>query len=289
MNTEWRRTGVLAPDWSVSKVANFAANFAASCAMSFSATFAVFAGTALLAGSAVAAPAALRLSGLPLPVSVTPIAADLRIDQQQFEIAAIRFDCSLQTILRHFEPGALHRTRATGPAPVRVQRLGKEWLISWWHASDLILLKLQSDSVRLDSRFTSGLLVVSRALGAPAAANQARFESVLSISGLIAAQVTPIRMLASREGDVEHLLVIARIASRPASAARLLTEHFTSIGFSRPAFPTVHTDHHQLLHFQKARLQVSAGIHGQGDESMLVIQASKMHGSALQTFQRESK
>lgn len=284
MNIGWRRAGVLATAWSVSNVASFAVIFA----VTFAATFAALAGAALLASSAVAQPVPLRLSGLPWPVSVTPIAADLRIDRQQFEIAAIRFDCSVETILRHFELRELHRSRAAGAAPVRVQRLGKDWLISWWQASDLIVLKLQSDSVHPDSRFASGLLVVSRALGASAAASQAKFESVLSISGLIAAQVTPTQMLASREGDIEHLLVIAQSASSPANAARLLTEHFTSIGFSRPAFPTVHTDRHQLLHFQKARLQVSAGIHGQGDESMLVIQASKMPGSTLQTLLRES-
>ncbi len=214
------------------------------------------------------------LAGLPFTVRVVPIASEMRIDHLRFEVFAIRIDGSINAITAHFVQTNQRAQAAGWSLPVRIQQSGGQLFVSGWRQSGLVTLKLRANTSPEDAAMSAGLLIVSKTVPETTARVPVRSDSSALIASLIPAEARPLRTVISRDGEIEHFMILARISKPSASAARSVVDHFQRNGFARPAVPVIQAESRQLLHFQKERLQISVGVHGQGNEALLLIQAS---------------
>jgi hypothetical protein len=235
----------------------------------------------ILMGPVSAQPNDSLLTGLPYAVRVVPIASEMRIDHLRFEVHAIRIDGSINAIAEHFVQTNQRAQAAGWTLPVRIQQSGSKLFVSVWRQSGLVTLKLRANTSPEDDAMSTGLLIISKTAAESTARALVRSDSNALVASLLPAGARLLRCVVSRDGEIEHVLILARILNSSASAARIVADHFKRNGFSRPALPVIQAEFRQLLHFQKEGQHISVGVHGQGDEALLLIQASAARHSAL--------
>jgi hypothetical protein len=238
----------------------------------------------ILAGPVSAQQNDSLLAGLPYTVRVVPIASEMRIDHLRFEVFAIRIDGSISAITDHYVQSNQRAQAAGWSSPVRVQQSDGQLFVSGWRQSGLVTLKLRANTSLENTAMSAGLLIVSKTALDTTARMAARSDSSALVASLIPTEARLLRTIISHDGDIEHIMILARILKPSASASRIVADHFKRNGFSRPALPVIQAELRQLLHFQKERLHISVGVHGQGDEALLLIQASAARHSTPRHF-----